>query len=442
MIKEVFWNIFEILATVFETFIILSFATKFLGAKSEETKRRICFVFSWLVFSAIVLIINQITVFENFAAIFLSGIVFLYCLLFLCGNIYKKIIVSIIPIAVIILVNSLVATFVALICREEFSNLLTEENLYRFFTIVITKFLLYYVLLVIEKIFEKQKRYSFGKAEWAPIILTFLISAAIFTSIDLINIENDLNIKGEILILFSTLCLVVLNVVSFYMVVKISQSSYIESENKLLKIQNEYQSHYVDNVKNQEKEIKTIRHDLKHNLFVIEAQLKSGKYEEAQNHITQILKQEVLIGGTVSTDNETVNAILNSKIIYAKSIGINVVVQACKTIIDVADIDLCNLLGNLLDNAIEACEKCVLTEKTIEILISVSSNVMTLSIKNTIESSVLKTNSKLVTSKKKQSEHGFGMASVKQIVNKYNGKLDIYEKDNMFCVTAILLAEV
>lgn len=438
---DILWDLFEIAATCFETWVILTFAKKFLGQKSSGKKAIIEFWVSWLAFSAIVICVNSITAFESFAALLFSVVVFIYCLLYLKGNVYVKIIVSIIPIASIILVNSLVATIISTIFGEGFDDLITKQTIYRCLTVIITKLFLYYVLLIIQKIFEKEKKYSFGVKEWIPIISTFLISAAIFTSVDLINIHNELDEKGKILVLFAILCLVILNIVSFYMVVKISRTSYIETENKLLKMQNEYQSNYVANVKNQEKELKTIRHDLKHNLFVIEAQLKCEKYDEAKNYVSQLLNQEVLVGGTVLTDNATVNAIINSKIIYAKSLGVKIVVQSCKQIIAIPDIDLCNLLGNLIDNAIEACEQCNFTEKLIEIQISSNEDIMTFSIRNTVEKSVLENNPKLVTSKKKYREHGLGLASVNQIVNKYNGKLDIYEKNGMFCVTAILRTE-
>ncbi len=437
--EKICWYVFEILATCFETLIILNFAKEFLGKKVNGKKFIMGFWIFWLLFSLLVTAVNSITEFESFGAVLYSTIVFIFCLLYLNGSIPIKFIVSLIPIVSIIIVNSVVATAVSTICGEGLENLIYQQSIYRTFTVVITKFLLYYLLLVIQKVFEKEKKFSMSFSEWISIITTFLISTAVFTIIDLINIENKLNEMGKILALFGLLCLVILNIVSFYMIVRLSRTNYIESENKLLKLQNEYQAHYVENIKLEEKEIKTIRHDLKHNLFVIEAQLKQGKIEETQKYISTLLHQQVFLGGTVCTDNETVNAIINSKIIYAKSVGINVFVQSSKYIINIDDIDLCNLLGNLLDNAIEACEKITSNERYIKIQISADNDMMTLSIKNSIEKSVLKNNSKLLTSKKDSSKHGFGFTSVNHIVNKYNGKLDIYESpDNMFCVTVIL----
>lgn len=439
MMESVCWSVFEISATCFETFIILNFAKGFLGKRVNGKKFIIGFWLFWLLFSLLVTIVNGITEFESFAALLYSVVAFVFCLIYLNGSIPVKLLVSVIPIAAIILVNSLVATTVSTICGESLEYLIYQQSIYRAFTVVITKFMLYYLLFIVQKIFAKEKKFSLNFSEWLLIIITLLISAVVFTSIDVINIVNELNEAGKILVLFGILCLVILNIVLFYMVVRLSRTSNIEAENKLLKLQNEYQSNYIENIKNQEKEIKTIRHDLKHNLFVIDTQLKQKKYKEAENHISDLLHQQVFLGGTVCTDNDTVNAIINSKIIYAKSIGINVFVQSCKHIIDIADIDLCNLLGNLLDNAIEACVRCTSNEKEIKIQISSGNDTMTVSVKNSIEKSVLKNNSKLSTSKKNASEHGIGLNSVNRIVNKYSGKLDIYENsNNMFCVTAIL----
>lgn len=434
MINQIFWEIFNLTANAVETFIILYFSAEFLGKKYTGKKFYISFGITWAVFFCVVTISNYFTEFEGIAAFLYCLLIFLFSMLVLQGKIPQKIIVSLLPIIAIVLINSFVALTFSSFCSCTFAELLGRRDIYYLMTIVITKLLLYYVLLIIYRIFDKEKGIHFGKKEWIPIAATFLISSSIFICIDLININVVLPMEAIVLSMVSVFLLILINIVCMYMVVKISRGNQIETENKLLKMQTQYQAQYADNIRVQEKEIHTIRHDLKNNLFVLDTLLNNQKYKEARKYIDRYLEQEALLGGNITTNNETVNAIINTKIVYAKSIGIHVTLEYCRNIPPINDIDLCNILGNLLDNAIEACCRCQIQEKTIGIQIALDDRIFTISIKNTIDSSVLEKNTRLFTSKKEKSRHGFGISSVKETVEKYEGTLDIFEKEHMFCV--------
>lgn len=434
MINQIFWELFNLAANAFETFIILYFTAEFLDKKRTGKTFFISFAVTWTVFFTVVTVSNYFTEFEGIATFLYCALIFLFALLFLQGKIPQKIIISLIPIIAIVLINSFVALIISSFCDYTFAQLLERRDIYHLMTIIITKFLLYYVLLIVYRIFDKEKGIHFGKKEWIPIAATFLISSCIFICIDLINIRVELPTEAVVLSLTAVFFLILINIVCMYMVVKISRGNKIETENKLLKLQTQYQTQYADNIKAQEKEIHTIRHDLKNNLFVLNTLLNNQKYEEAKKYIDHYLEQETLLGGNILTDNETVNAIVNTKIAYAKSSGIRVMLEYCRKIPPIDDIDLCNMLGNLLDNAIEACCRCGPKERKIGIQIAADESIFTISVKNTIPYSVLEKNTKLATSKKEKNLHGFGISSVRETVEKYEGTLDIFEKEHMFCV--------
>ena len=136
--------------------------------------------------------------------------------------------------------------------------------------------------------------------------------------------------------------------------------------------------------------------------------------------------------------NVFINAILNTKISIARNHDINFVFTGSKQLDGVADIDMCNLLGNILDNAIENCSASPDAHKSIICNFFGDEYKIMIYVSNTIEKSVLSENHSLKTSKSRLQGHGYGIKTIKQIAEKYNGSADFYEKDNMFVCCVML----
>ena len=121
--------------------------------------------------------------------------------------------------------------------------------------------------------------------------------------------------------------------------------------------------------------------------------------------------------------------------------SINIICSIENDISGVEDIDLCNLIGNLLDNAICAAEKCDLDSRLIEVRISSAGSKLVMIVKNSIRDSVLKENPNLKSTKPNSAEHGFGIKTIKYIAAKYNGEFDFYEEDLIFIIRVELHKE-
>ena len=123
--------------------------------------------------------------------------------------------------------------------------------------------------------------------------------------------------------------------------------------------------------------------------------------------------------------------VLKIKLNYAKEKGILV---SCLIDTDFAGFDaddLVNLLANSLDNAIESSLQQK-KRKEIAIAIKNKRNYLWIEIKNAISSSVLQKNAKLLTTKANRKYHGFGTESIRNLVEKYDGGTEYYEKDGWF----------
>jgi len=139
----------------------------------------------------------------------------------------------------------------------------------------------------------------------------------------------------------------------------------------------------------------------------------------------------------MSLANDTLNFIINYKANEAKRRGISVTahiedIQDC--VVD--EFDLCSLLGNILDNAIESTENEI--EKRIIIEIYNFSGYQIYSVKNRVENSVLDHNAELSSNKKDKKRHGHGMKQIQNIISNYQGHIDIYEQEKYFNVKVFI----
>lgn len=102
------------------------------------------------------------------------------------------------------------------------------------------------------------------------------------------------------------------------------------------------------------------------------------------------------------------------------------------------DFDLCILLGNILDNAIEASQNEKINNRYIIMDIYNFSGYEIFEVKNKISSSILDKNRMLTSSKSNKILHGYGLKQIRTIIEKYYGHLDIYERNNYFILKVMI----
>lgn len=211
-------------------------------------------------------------------------------------------------------------------------------------------------------------------------------------------------------------------------------------ENQQIRYELEKQEEYLKVVEKKEKEIRGIRHDLKNQLIELKGQLKEQELEGnapySHEEATQFVKSMIqeLEKEKVYTANRAVNIILKEKIREAEQKGILVTHEihiSDKFCLDMGDMGI--ILGNLLDNAIEAGVK--VEDPFIDINIRQRRENIFISIKNRM---CANENKNLSTTKKDKVNHGFGVKSVRKLAQKYNGILQHYEEEDIFVVELVL----
>lgn len=238
--------------------------------------------------------------------------------------------------------------------------------------------------------------------------------------------------NGSLLLMVAELGLILINMVCWYITISFSRSNRHEEELLLLNKQNEYSHQYAEIVKEQYEQTRRLRHDMKQYCTVLGGLIVDKKYDEARALISENYKNISHSEVVVDVGNDFVNSILNAKLTLTKSLGIDVICSAEKDLSGIDSADLCNLIGNLLDNAIEAAQNCEPEKRSIELNISSSISRLNITVRNSIQSSVLNIDPSLKSTKHNSEEHGFGIKTIKYIAEKYNGTTDFYEEGTIF----------
>lgn len=175
-------------------------------------------------------------------------------------------------------------------------------------------------------------------------------------------------------------------------------------------------------------------HDYNNTLLCIEGLLKQNKINECKEYIGKIYINTKSVRDHISTGNSIIDILINDKYQEAVNHNIIMVLKLCKlSIIPIDSYDAVCILSNLLDNAIEACEKLEKSPKQIFLKISNSDDNFTITVSNPIEKEISHNNNVISSTKNPDIfHHGIGMHSIRDAANKYNAKILISTKDSFF----------
>lgn len=248
-----------------------------------------------------------------------------------------------------------------------------------------------------------------------------------------------INYYDLILCTIGGLILLVINIFNFYLLDRIIKISFnkikvmvIEEKNDAIKNQLKV---YIDS----NSKISSIRHDLKNHIFAMKKLLENQKYDELQRYIENLDDTIKSKDRFASTGNLIIDSIINLKCktisdIVNKDMKINLAIPSD---IKINETDICIILGNLFDNAIEALLKCT-GHKEFLLDIKEKSNLLFIKTTNSFNGEVVKEESRIKSTKTDKLTHGFGLSNIENVLEKYHGKMNINYDDCHFTVEIIM----
>ena len=190
-----------------------------------------------------------------------------------------------------------------------------------------------------------------------------------------------------------------------------------------------------------QRELQSLRHDIKNHISCLYALLDSGHAKEAKEYIKELYTCNKGLQGIIYSGNIVIDSILSNGLANLENRGINL---KCSIIIppslNIADVDLCILFGNLIDNAVEACERIVEPgrKKFIVLNVNIKKDYLFIDIANSFTGEVKKQNNIYRTVKIDERYCGIGLFNIRKIVEKYNGEFSVSHSDNVFSVSVML----
>lgn len=429
---DMIWMIIELAANLFQSFLCVHFIIGTFYNKCRFLNTNNVHIIGTLLQTVVLTVISSYKIYEGLLGIIYSLLFFIFAHIFLHGTIIKKIFISVFTDICLIVATAIAGNVLLFFLRNsDLSNIYIDQGLEHFLYIVISTALMAYIFAISKRLINIKKE-SLKLKEWIFIVAVLIVSFFIIAIFQIIMLNTEISGTISELIMSAELGIILINILCLYITVNLNETHKREEQLLLDKKRSEYSQQYAQTIKEQYEQTRRLRHDMKQYAAAMRALIKNGKLSEAEALAEKQTEHLSKIETVINIENDFLNAILNSKLSFAKSKNIDILCSIENDISGIEDTDLCNLLGNLLDNAILAAEKCDPELRLIEFKISLMGSKLVIIVRNSINASVLKENPGLISTKPNYSEHGFGIKTIKSIVEKYNGTFDFYEEGLTF----------
>ncbi len=205
-------------------------------------------------------------------------------------------------------------------------------------------------------------------------------------------------------------------------------------EKKVATFEKELLQRYYAEVENMYGKMRGWRHDYRHHIQTMKAHAARGEYEEIDKYLDMLDEDLTRVETVIRTGNRMADAILNSKLSLAAEKEIQVKAEArIPVALSISELDLCIIIGNLLDNAIEACMELPPQRRLIRIYMDMKGNYLYFSLTNTASGGK---KASLLSSKGEG--HGFGIARTDAVVKKCGGYITRASEDEAFSTEVLL----
>ena len=433
-------NIMDIndhIINVVAAFIAVEYIDHGFDKKYHGWKRWLLFCGGYIVYFCVLTGLNSLISFEGLLSVFYSGVLIIYGVFALQGSFYDKVFLGFLWNLIALLGTFFVYGVMGFITEESLQELLNVKGAVYLLAAAaasIAKFIMGRIVLGFYRRMPEPHR----KEHWmiAGALLILLLTGLGMFELELGTLAGKAK-YGLLTLLLVGEFLGVLILEKIYHRMGEYQKEKLESEFR--EQQEKAKRENIIDLYRIGREVNHWRHDMNGKLDVILRLQKKGHYEEAENNIEKLcqgLKQYPDL--PQETGNEGLNAALMKAIPRCLDEGIkfSYVVIGKPERIDIMDMG--SLMGNLFDNAIEACLR-LKDGRILDVVIREEKEKTEIRIENSVAESILQHNSELMSSKANAELHGFGMETIDMIVQRYHGEYIYWEEDGHFIQEICLL---
>lgn len=292
-----------------------------------------------------------------------------------------------------------------------------------------------YLCLMLLFRYRYQKRVrGFTDLKWEKV--GFFSLAGIILSMGLAS--GMATVEDSYAVLALTVGFAAIYLIGFYYMVNLLEKEAQMQKLRLAQERAQNQIRLYQDMKQHYEQQRRRQHDHRNELHCIQGLIEGGKTEEALRYIANLtgnIKQRQLC---VNTNHSVVNVMLNQKYVQACDSQITMT-MVCNDLsgLTVSEEDLVVLLGNLLDNALEACEKLE-HNRVIQVKMVLEEEQLVLAVRNPAREPVQSKDHRILTSKRDKERHGIGLLNVDDVIRRNGGTSVLKWEDGWFSFTAVI----
>ena len=425
------WILAVEIPTILAEYLIASaFFKDFLGRKNHnKLLLAICIVAFYAVPKLSDLYVHDFAVKASISALLLFSLTFLFD-----GNIKIKLLSALLFLAFLFVADAIVYFFIVLIWKGD-SNTILNKGIFAVIGLIASKLLVLLISKIVGSLRKKDNtRLSFQY--WLAVITFPVISIFIlFVLFDLNQKLNSTDATTSLVSAFAVVGILYFNILAFRLFEFFAEKSERDLKERILKSQVAAQIRECERLNYESIAKRSFLHDLRHHNQLLYNLVEKGNANEALNLISKMLELNNRKGEYVLTGNSAINALFNSHLGYAESMGIRIDVEDIHLPAGVElDIeDICIIFANSLENAIESCQNIPKTERYIKIGLKYRNDRLVYKITNPTDGNVIKNRKGgFKSTKNTTGEHGIGIENIEKAVNKYGGVFSAEHNDNVF----------
>lgn len=398
---------FTVINTVFDWKSLLKREKVALGS--------VCLVLSVLLY------INRKTLFVSYSMLWVVVIVTTLTFWMINRRKFKLILGIVLSYNLLItLIEMILSFFCMFILKNEFENSFAwqTESIWRDFVFFIAFLLSMTIISCVIKWYSKTELEleTFSNT----ILLMDVVLYVVFRVYQTI-MWNMIDAVQEIKGISVGLSLFAILVIFMFVIVIFTKYKIVNQEYKTILVCEELHRKNYREIESVLEKNRRIVHDIHNHMIVMKELIEKDNIADLKNYIDEVDEEFTEITYIVRTKNRILDIILNQKMQTARDNGIQFTME-CSDLpkLKMMDLEICTLFGNLIDNALDACQE-MKEQSFIDLKIKVQDNMLFIKIKNSIAEIPQMKDGELVTTKEEKELHGYGMKSVKRIVNKYEG---------------------
>lgn len=412
------------------TILKIYFGTFFIQYSQQRRS-----LFWWLGYVVWQIIISRINVLPGYINVLISLIfVTMIAITAYEGQLLQKVVFSVLINAIWMLIEFLIGYLFIL------SGMHIYYNMPQFLGSLLSKLLTLLFIIGLNRFYKNENIRNLSKKN--NIILLLIPIGSMFVVYNIfvlsVELENQKHIRGS---LASSILVLIINIVIFKLYLKLSKEKELQRYNTVYEKQLELCNQHMIEKEAIMMDFRNARHDMKQHFIVLMEMLDNNENALATEYLSKLVDMNLLNNIEISkTDNIVVDSLINAK--YSTALKMNIRFDVDIHIpmqLPFESADVSVLIGNILDNAIEASAELPEEKRHIRYFMKYETNILIITVINAFSGRINKNkNGTIITCKEMPENHGIGLDSVRKVADKYHGSVVIEIEENTFIIKIIL----